>query len=164
MSIDLNHLLEGLNPEQKAAVTHKDGPLLIVAGAGTGKTTVIAKRIAWLIANDLAAPGEILALTFTEKAASELEERLDQLLPIGYIELWALTFHGFGERVLRERGLDIGLAADAKLLDETGAWLSVRDRLTDFGLEYYRPLGDPSHFIHDLLKHFSRAKDEVVTP
>ncbi len=157
-------LLEGLNPEQKAAVTHTEGPLLIVAGAGTGKTMAIAKRIAWLIASGRAAPGEILALTFTEKAASELEERLDQLLPIGYVELWALTFHGFGERVLRERGLDIGLSTDAKLLDETGAWLTVRDRLTDFGLDYYRPLGDPSRSIHHLLDHFSHAKDELVTP
>ncbi len=164
MSIDQHNLLSGLNPEQEKAVTHGDGPLLIVAGAGTGKTTVIAKRIAWLIATGRAAPGEILALTFTEKAASELEERLDQLLPIGYVELWALTFHGFGERVLRERGLDIGLSADAKLLDETGAWLTVRDRLKDFGLDYYRPLGDPSRFIHDLLDHFSHAKDELVTP
>ena len=162
--MDSEKLLEGLNPEQTAAVTHAEGPLLIVAGAGTGKTSVIAKRIAWLIATGRAAPGEILALTFTEKAASELEERLDALLPIGYVELWALTFHGFGERVLKERGIDIGLAADAKLLDETGAWLSVRDRLKDFGLEYYRPLGDPSRFIHELLSHFSHAKDELVTP
>lgn len=162
--MDADALLEGLNPEQKKAVTHAEGPLLIVAGAGTGKTTVIAKRIAWLIATGRAAPGEILSLTFTEKAASELEERIDQLLPMGYVELWALTFHGFGERVLRERGLDIGLPGDARLLDETGAWLSVRDRLADFGLDYYRPLGDPSRFIHDLLGHFSHAKDEVVSP
>lgn len=162
--MDPEKFLEGLNPEQKAAVTHVEGPLLIVAGAGTGKTKVIAQRIAWLIATGRAAPGEILALTFTEKAASELEERLDELLPIGYVELWALTFHGFGERVLKERGIDIGLAADAKLLDETGAWLTVRDRLTDFGLEYYRPLGDPARFIHYLLDHFSHAKDELVTP
>jgi DNA helicase-2/ATP-dependent DNA helicase PcrA len=160
----MSTLLEGLNPEQLRAVTHGEGPLLIVAGAGTGKTSVIARRIAWLIESGKARPEEILALTFTEKAASELEERIDHLLPIGYVELWALTFHGFGERALRERGIDIGLPADARLLDETGAWLSVRDRLTDFGLEYYRPLGDPSRFIHDLLDHFSHAKDEVVTP
>ncbi len=164
MSIETGALTEGLNPEQLKAVTHGEGPLLIVAGAGTGKTTVIARRIAWLIASGRAAPGEILALTFTEKAASELEERIDRLLPIGYVELWALTFHGFGERVLRERGIDIGVPSDARLLDETGAWLTVRDRLTDFGLEYYRPLGDPSRFIHDLLDHFSHAKDELVTP
>jgi len=160
----MDELLQGLNPEQLKAVTHGEGPLLIVAGAGTGKTTVLAKRVAWLIASGKAKPEEILALTFTEKAASELEERVDVLLPIGYVDLWALTFHGFGERVLRERGIDIGLPADAGLLDETGAWLTVRENLGRFGLEYYKPLGDPSRFIHDLLGHFSRAKDELVTP
>lgn len=157
-------LLEGLNPAQLKAVTHGEGPLLIVAGAGTGKTAVIARRIAWLIETGRARPEEILALTFTEKAAAELEERVDRLLPIGYVDLWALTFHGFGERVLRERGIDIGLSPDAKLLNETGAWLTVRDRLKDFGLDYYKPHGDPARFIHDLLGHFSRAKDEIVSP
>jgi DNA helicase-2/ATP-dependent DNA helicase PcrA len=164
MSRDTDNLLESLNPEQLKAVTHGEGPLLIVAGAGTGKTTVIARRIAWLIAQGKAAPGEILALTFTEKAATELEERVDRLLPIGYVELRISTFHAFCERVLRERGADIGLPADFRLLDGTGAWLLARERLGELGLDYYRPLGDPSRFIHDLLKHFSRAKDEIVTP
>ncbi|HJV33108.1 MAG TPA: UvrD-helicase domain-containing protein [Patescibacteria group bacterium] len=164
MSMDAEALLEGLNPEQKAAVTHGEGPLLIVAGAGTGKTTVIAKRIAWLIATGKAGPGEILALTFTEKAASEMEERVDKLLPMGYVELWISTFHAFCERILRERGIDVGLPGDFRLLNETGAWLMARQHLAELGLDYYRPLGDPSKFIHDLLKHFSRAKDEVVTP
>ncbi len=162
--MDADALLEGLNPEQKAAVTHTEGPLLIVAGAGTGKTTVIAKRIAWLIATGKAGPGEILALTFTEKAATEMEERVDKLLPMGYVELWISTFHAFCERVLRERGVDIGLPGDFRLLNETGAWLMARQHLAELGLDYYRPLGDPSKFIHDLLKHFSRAKDEVVSP
>jgi len=162
--MDTEALLEGLNPEQEAAVTHGEGPLLIVAGAGTGKTTVIAKRIAWLIATGKAGPGEILALTFTEKAATEMEERVDRLLPMGYVELWISTFHAFCERVLRERGIDIGLPGDFRLLNETGAWLMARQHLSELGLDYYRPLGDPSRFIHDLLGHFSRAKDEVVTP
>src|SRR5688572_6302502 len=164
MSMDAEALLEGLNPEQKAAVTHGEGPLLIVAGAGTGKTTVIAKRIAWLIATGKAGPGEILALTFTEKAATEMEERVDKLLPMGYVELWISTFHAFCERILKERGVDIGLPGDFRLLNETGAWLMARQHLAELGLDYYRPLGDPSKFIHDLLKHFSRAKDEVVSP
>ncbi len=164
MSMDAEALLEGLNPEQEAAVTHGEGPLLIVAGAGTGKTTVIAKRIAWLIATGKAGPGEILALTFTEKAASEMEERVDKLLPMGYVELWISTFHAFCERILRERGIDIGLPGDFRLLNETGAWLMARQHLSELGLDYYRPLGDPSKFIHDLLKHFSRAKDEIVSP
>jgi len=157
-------LLGGLNPEQEKAVTHGDGPLLIVAGAGTGKTTVITKRIAWLIETGRARPDEILALTFTEKAAAEMEERVDQLLPIGYTEMWIQTFHGFCEKVLKERGADIGLPTNFRLLNETGAWLMVREHLDVFGLDYYRPMGNPSRFIHDLLGHFSRAKDELVTP
>jgi len=74
-----NNILKDLNTEQKKAVTHKSGPLLIIAGAGTGKTTVITRRIAHIIEQKLAKPSEILALTFTEKAAAEMEERVDLL-------------------------------------------------------------------------------------
>ncbi len=80
----MNNLLENLNKEQLKAVLKKDGPMLIVAGAGTGKTTVITQRIAYLIEQGLAKPDEILALTFTEKAAAEMEDRVSSLLPIGY--------------------------------------------------------------------------------
>ncbi len=157
-------LLKQLNPEQKQAVTHKDGPLLIVAGAGTGKTTVITQKIAWLILEKLAKPDEILAVTFTEKAAQEMEERVDQLLPYGYVDLWISTFHSFAQRVLEADGLDIGLPNDFKLLDQTQAWLLVRQNLDKFNLDYYKPLGNPTKFIHALLKHFSRCKDELVAP
>lgn len=157
-------LLEGVNPEQEQAITHGEGPLLIVAGAGTGKTTVITKRIAWLVETGRARPEEVLALTFTDKAAGEMEERVDRLLPMGYVEMWIQTFHAFAERVLRERAMDIGLPGNFRMLDATAAWLLVRENLDTLGLDYYRPLGTPSRFIHDLLSHFSRAKDELVTP
>ncbi len=159
-----NNLLENLNKEQLKAVMHKDGPLLIVAGAGTGKTTVITQRIAYLIEQGLAASDEILALTFTEKAAAEMEERVDRLLPMGYLDLWISTFHSFGERILREYGLEIGLPADFKLLNEFEQWALVRRNLDKFDLDYYRPLGNPTKFIHALVKHFSRAKDEDISP
>lgn len=157
-------LLEDLNDEQKAAVTHKDGPLLIVAGAGTGKTTVITRRLAWLIQKGFAAPDELLALTFTEKAAAEMEERIDKLLPMGYVDLWTLTFHGFCERILREHALEIGLDPGFKVLSQAETWLFLREHLYDFTLEYYRPLGNPTRFLYALISHFSRAKDENISP
>src|SRR5437867_9372278 len=79
-------LLADLTPRQRKAVTHGDGPLLIVAGAGTGKTTVLTRRIAWLIAEKRARPSAVLALTFTEKAAAEMHERVDGLVPYGYTD------------------------------------------------------------------------------
>lgn len=157
-------LLEGLNNEQKQAVTFGAGPLLIVAGAGTGKTTVITRRIAWLIEQKLATPESLLALTFTDKAAGEMEERVDKLLPYGYTDLWISTFHSFCERILKQHALDVGVPYDFKLLTSTEQWMLVRKFLDKFTLSYYRPLGNPTKFIHALIRHFSRAKDEGVTP
>jgi DNA helicase II / ATP-dependent DNA helicase PcrA len=108
-------------------------------------------------------PEEILALTFTEKAASEMEERVDKLLPLGYADLWISTFHSFAERVLKDSALEIGLPNDFKLLSQTEQWLLVRQNLDRFKLDYYRPLGNPTKFIHALLKLFSRAKDENIS-
>lgn len=156
--------LKSLNQAQKKAVTHKDGPLLIVAGAGTGKTTVITKRVAWLIDQGLAKPDEILCLTFTDKAAGEMEERIDKLLPYGYVDLWVMTFHAFAERVLKQHGIEIGIPADFKLLDQTSQWMMIHDNFDKFDLDYYRPMGNPTKFISAMLSHFSRAKDEGVTP
>ncbi len=156
-------LLEGLNVEQKKAVTHRDGPLLIVAGAGTGKTTVITRRIAYLIEQGVK-PEQILALAFGEKAAGEMEERLDLLLPTGgYYNLQISTFHAFAEQILHEYGLEIGLP-DFKVLDEVGQWLLIRNNLDKFDLQYYRPIGNPTKFIKAMLAHFSRLKDELVSP
>lgn len=160
----MHDLLEGLNEEQRAAVTHGEGPLMIVAGAGTGKTTVITRRIAWLIAQGKAKQEQILALTFTDKAANEMEERVDKLLPIGYLDLWISTFHGFCERVLRTHALDIGLPNGFDLVNEVQAWMLVRRNLDKFALDYYKPRGNPTKFIEAMLGHFSRCKDEGVTP
>jgi len=158
------NLLENLNEAQLEAVTHLDGPLMIIAGAGTGKTTVVTQRIAWLIEQGKAKPEEILALTFTEKAATEMEERVDQLLPIGYVDLWISTFHAFCERILRQHALDIGVPHEFTLLDEVDTYLLVRKNFDRFDLDYYRPKSNPTRFIKALLQHFSRIKDEMVTP
>lgn len=157
-------LLKGLNAAQKQAVTHEGGPLLIVAGAGTGKTTVITRRLAYLVQKELARTDEILALTFTDKAAGEMEERIDAILPYGYVDLWISTFHAFCQRILKDYGLEIGLDPDAKLLDDTGQWLLIRKHLDEFNLDYYKPLGSPTKFIRALVRHFSRLKDEAITP
>ncbi len=153
-----------LNAEQTKAVTHGDGPLLIVAGAGTGKTTVVTQRILWLIQEKKVKPEHILALTFTEKAAEEMIERIDRALPYGYLTLWVSTFHAFCQRVLQEHALDIGIPNDFRLVNDVDAWLLVRKNLDRFNLDYYRPLGNPTKFIHALVKHFSRCKDEGIAP
>jgi DNA helicase-2/ATP-dependent DNA helicase PcrA len=157
-------LLEGLNPEQRAAVTFGEGPLLIVAGVGTGKTTAITRRIAWLIAEKKARPGEILALTFTEKAAAEMEERVDVLVPYGYIESQIGTFHAFCDRVLRENAVLLGLTSDYRILTQAEQAILLKDRLFDLPLERFRPLGNPLRNLGAILTLFSRAKDEDVTP
>ena len=105
----IESILEGLNPEQREAVTHGEGPLLIVAGAGTGKTAVITQRIAWLIATKRARPEEILALTYTDKAATEMETRVDQLVPYGFVGATISTFHAFCDRLVREHAVELGV-------------------------------------------------------
>ena len=155
--------LKKLNTEQQAAVLHDQGALLIVAGAGTGKTTVLINRLAHLIMDKKTKTDEILLLTFTEKAAGELEGRAEDILPYGYVDLWVNTFHGFSERVLREFGLDIGLNPSFKLLTTTEQWVLVKKNLDRFNLDYYRPLGNPTKFISELLRHFSRLKDENIS-
>lgn len=156
--------LAELNSAQRQAVEHGDGPLLIIAGAGTGKTTVLVNRLLHLIMSGQANPDQILLTTFTEKAASEMEERADRLLPYGYTDLWIQTFHSLGERLLRQHGLDIGLPTDFKLLNDTGQWILLRKNLDRLQLKYYRPLGNETKFLRDLIKHFSHLKDENIEP
>jgi len=160
MQVDINKL----NKQQKEAVLHGEGPLLIVAGAGTGKTTVITQRIARLISEKKATTDEILAVTFTNKAADEMENRVDRLLNESYTDLWISTFHGFAQRVLEDNALDIGLPLDFSLLDKTDAWVLIKQNLDKFNLDYYQPLGNPTKFIHALISHFSKCKDQGIYP
>jgi DNA helicase II / ATP-dependent DNA helicase PcrA len=157
-------LLGGLNPDQLRAVTHGKGPLLVVAGAGTGKTQVITRRIAWLIASRRAKPSEILALTFTDKAADEIAVRVDQLVPYGYTDTSIATFHAFGDRLIREYALELGLPPDVRVLSRAEVVIFLREHLYEFELEEYRPLGDPTRFLGALATLFSRCKDEDITP
>ncbi len=160
----LEALLGGLDPDQLRAVTHGEGPLLVVAGAGTGKTQVITRRIAWLIATHRAKPSEILALTFTDKAADEMAVRVDQLVPYGYTDTAISTFHAFGDRLIREYALELGLPTDLRVLTRAEVVIFLREHLFEFELDAYRPLGDPTRFLAALATLFSRCKDEDISP
>src|SRR6185295_1305500 len=162
MAVD--RILAGLNDAQREAVTHDAGPLLIVAGAGTGKTTVITRRIAWLIAQRRARPEEILALTFTDKAAAEMEERVDQLVPYGYADVEIATFHAFGDSLLRGHSLEIGLKNDFSVLSRAEQVIFLRDRLFELPLARYRSLGDPTRHLQAIITLVSRCKDENISP
>jgi DNA helicase II / ATP-dependent DNA helicase PcrA len=157
-------LLGGLNADQLRAVTHGSGPLLVVAGAGTGKTQVITRRIAWLIATRRAKPSEILALTFTDKAAEEMAVRVDQLVPYGYTDTAISTFHAFGDGLIREYALELGLPTDLRVLSRPEVVIFLREHLFEFELDAYRPLGDPTRFLAALATLFSRCKDEDISP
>src|SRR3990170_837345 len=128
-----------LNKEQEEAVRHDKGPLLIIAGAGTGKTTVVTERIKRLIAEGLVKPEEILALTFTEKAASEMEKRVDVALPYGTFGLWISTFHSFCDRILRSEAINVGLSPGFKLMTDAETYLLVKKNFWNFRLNYFRP-------------------------
>ena len=156
-------LLEGLNAAQSDAVSHGAGPLLIVAGAGTGKTTVLTQRYVRLLNEPGMSTENVLALTFTEKAAGEMEDRVLKLLPSGGYDFWISTFHGFCQRILEAHGLDIGLVNQGRLLTTTESWLLLRRNLSKLPLTYYRPLGNPTKFLRAIMSHISRAKDEGMT-
>lgn len=159
-----NNSKKELNKKQLEAAHHKDGPLLVIAGAGTGKTTVVTERIKFLIQENLAKPSEILALTFTEKAAREMETRVDEMMPYGYTQMWIMTFHSFCDRILRREALHVGLDPKYKLMSEAETIQFVRRNLFTFDLNYFRPLGNPNKFIGGMIQHFSRLQDEDITP
>jgi DNA helicase-2/ATP-dependent DNA helicase PcrA len=117
----LQELLEGLNEPQREAVTHGEGPLLILAGAGSGKTRVLAHRIAFLIYTDQAQAGEILAITFTNKAAKEMRERVERLLGRGTRGMWLMTFHAACARILRAEAERLGYTRQFTIYDQADA-------------------------------------------
>jgi len=157
-------VLKDLNKQQREAVTHTKGPLLIIAGAGTGKTKVITYRIAYLIEKKLAQPSEILALTFTEKAAEEMEARVDLLLPYGIFDLDIMTFHSFGDKLLKEYAPLLGLPLDFKLLNKIDQLIFLKDHIYDLPLKILRPVTNPTSHLNQLAILFSRLKEENISP
>jgi DNA helicase-2/ATP-dependent DNA helicase PcrA len=156
-------LLADLNPEQRRAAEHGDGPLLVVAGAGTGKTRVIAHRIAQLIATGRAKPAEILALTFTEKAAREMAERLYDLIGWQSFTVPVLTFNAFGAELLGRYGNHIGRATHGGLINDTQKLLLLRQRLDDISLEYYGLQTDINDLLERVISYIGRLQNAGVT-
>ncbi|MBU4337045.1 MAG: DNA helicase PcrA [Actinobacteria bacterium] len=149
-------LLVGLNPEQREAVLHGGGPLLIVAGAGSGKTRVLTHRIAHLLATGRARPGEILAITFTNKAAAEMRERVAGLVGPSAQRMWVSTFHSACVRILRKEAATLGLRSSFSIYDaaDSQRLITLVSRELDL---------DPKRFPPKALAHkISNLKDELV--
>lgn len=159
MSIHAKH-----TSEQTKVITHLDGPLIVVAGAGTGKTHTIVERIAYLINEKGVAPDSILALTFTEKARDEMHNRVSEILPLSSAEPFIGTFHSFADHVLRTHGLEIGLQSDFTLLKDADLLVFLRRHLSEFPLKYYRTRGVPTQLLMSLSSYFSRLQDEDISP
>jgi DNA helicase II / ATP-dependent DNA helicase PcrA len=150
------------NPKQKQAIEHVFGPMLVLAGAGTGKTTVLVERIAWLIEQGHAKPEEILAITFTDNAAAELKERVEKRLrrkTAGIkTNIWAGTFHAYCLGVLKRAGQDFNL-----LLPED-VYVFLRQRIDQLGLKRFIKPADLGQFLDDLKNFFDRCHEELVGP
>lgn len=127
--------LEKLNPEQREAVLHRDGPLLILAGAGSGKTRVITFRIAYLIGDGHAEPGQVLAVTFTNKASDEMRERVESLIGSTAEGMWLSTFHALCARLLRREAPKIGLSRDFVIYDSSDQVAVVKQAQRELGID-----------------------------
>ena len=151
--------LPELNDQQRAAVRHGQGPLLVVAGAGTGKTRVITERVRHLLNADPGLPGEsILALTFTDRAAGEMKHRIARAAGERGRAVFVGTFHAFCNALLIERNPKL------QALDDIDHWILLRRNLAVLALDRYRRLAEPGQFLGDFVKFFSRCQDELVTP
>jgi DNA helicase-2/ATP-dependent DNA helicase PcrA len=151
-------LLEGLNPQQKEAVLHTEGPILVLAGAGSGKTRVITHRIAYLIQEKGVAPWSILSLTFTNKAAREMRDRIEALIGARVLDIWSGTFHSCCVRILRREIERIGFNRDFVIYDTGDQETLIKDCLQRLG---YNDRNFPPK---QVLAYIGRAKDELISP
>src|SRR6185295_5528495 len=155
VSLELERLL---NPEQVAAVTHGEGPQLVLAGAGSGKTRVITYRIFWLIEEMGVDPGYIAAMTFTNKAAGEMRERVEDLLGIHPLPTSVGTFHRYGLILLRRYGERVGLRRDFHILDAADQLGLVKQALAGEGLS------ETAFSPRSVLSQISSAKNRLIEP
>ena len=151
-------LLEGLNPQQRAAVIHQGAPLLVVAGAGSGKTRVLTRRIAYLLAERGVAPYEVLAITFTNKAAAEMKERVAELVGERAKSMWVSTFHSACVRILRQEASRLGYSNSFTIYDSSDSLrlLTVIIREMNLDAKQYS-----ARAVHGII---SAAKNELIGP
>ena len=154
----MENILEGLNPQQKEAVEHFKGPLLILAGAGSGKTRVLTHRIAYLIDHYDVNPYHILALTFTNKAAGEMRERVDQIVGFGAENIWVSTFHSTCVRILRRYIEVLGYKRSFTIYDADDQRALMREIIK------YLDLDPKKYKERAFLNVISNAKDELIGP
>src|SRR5438128_3825291 len=152
--------LSGLNPQQREAVTHGDGPLLVLAGAGSGKTRVITYRIAWLISERGVYPSQILAVTFTNKAASEMLSRVEHLVPQGGIGVrpWIGTFHSTSLRMLRRYADRLGYTKSFAVYDTADQLTLVCRCMRELNMN------DEAFTPRSVLSRISNAKNDLMGP
>lgn len=152
-----------LNDSQKEAATHRGAAYLLEAGPGTGKTQTLVARVAGLLGQGVD-PRRILLLTFSNKAAGEMAERIARKCPGPAASLWVGTFHAFGLDIVRRFHMELGLPKDPRMIERTEAMELLEEEFPKLGLTHYLDLFDPTQVISDLLGAISRAKDEVVGP
>ncbi len=155
---EIDPLLEGLNPQQSAAVTHAGGPLLVVAGAGSGKTRVLTRRIAYLMARRNVAPYEILAITFTNKAAGEMKERVGELVGSVAKSMWVSTFHSACVRILRQEANRLGYSNTFSIYDSADSQRLITIVAKELNLD---PKRYPARALQSVI---SNAKNELLSP
>src|SRR5215475_7404064 len=147
-----------MNLAQRRAFEHRDGPLLVIAGAGTGKTRVITERIRQLLETDDSLSGEnILGLTFTDKAAGEMKARVVKTTGDRAKKIALYTFHAFCESLFKDA------SPDRKLTDKVDHWILLRRNMGRLQLDKYRRLAEPGEFLSNFIEFFSRCQDELVS-
>src|SRR5215218_942663 len=154
--------LDGLNRSQLRAVTHPGGPLLAVAGAGTGKTRIVTARFAWLVEQG-AAPDELLALTFSSPAAAEMRERLETLIESPYEDLHVATFHSFCSRLLAEEALEVGLDPFFSPVTPADRLALLLERIEELTIRHHEIRGNPAPLLASFVSRIDRLKDEMVS-
>lgn len=156
--IDDERILKGLNGQQHSAVTHPEGPLLIIAGAGSGKTRVLTNRIAWLLHSRKVYPNQILALTFTNKAAGEMRERIEDLVGESAKRIWIGTFHSIFAKILRFEAEQIGFRSSFSIYDTEDGERTIKLIMKEQGVDIknVKP--------RTIRNKISTAKNQLITP